>query len=156
VPPTLDWDLWQGPAPRRPYKDNVQPYNWHWFRYGAPAKPSTTARTKSTSAAGRWASTIQSRGRHRRRYHYKDDWQFYDTLVTNYEYDGTLISWDCRCCNGMKIDNRDRGSTIMGTNGSVWSIATATRYTTWAATRPMNSARRRRRLRPPIWSAATR
>src|SRR5262244_2561389 len=35
VPEHLDWDLWQGPAPRRPYKDNIQPYNWHWFRiYG--------------------------------------------------------------------------------------------------------------------------
>ena len=32
VPATLDWDLFQGPAPRQEYKDNVQPYNWHWFK----------------------------------------------------------------------------------------------------------------------------
>jgi predicted dehydrogenase len=25
VPAQLDWDLWQGPAPRRPYQDNVHP-----------------------------------------------------------------------------------------------------------------------------------
>ncbi len=46
VPAFLDWDLWQGPAPRRPYTDNIHPYNWHWFR----------TRTKSTSAAGPWVS----------------------------------------------------------------------------------------------------
>ena len=33
VPDYLDWDLWQGPAPRKPYQDNVHPYNWHWFRH---------------------------------------------------------------------------------------------------------------------------
>jgi hypothetical protein len=30
-----------------------------------------------------------------------------------------MISWEGKCCEGMKIYNRDRGSTIMGTNGSV-------------------------------------
>jgi len=32
IPDTLDWELWQGPAPRRKYKNNIHPYNWHWFR----------------------------------------------------------------------------------------------------------------------------
>ena len=120
VPSTLAWDLWQGPAPRSPYKDNVQPYNWHWFRIWGTGE--TLNNGTHEIDVCRWAlgadypSRITASGG---RYHFKDDWQFYDTLVTNYEYEDKLIAWDCRCCNGMKIYNRDRGSTIMGTNGSV-------------------------------------
>ncbi|QDU93341.1 Gfo/Idh/MocA family protein [Lignipirellula cremea] len=31
VPPTLDWDLWLGPAPPRPYADGYHPYDWRGF-----------------------------------------------------------------------------------------------------------------------------
>lgn len=30
IPDHLDDALWQGPAPERPYVDNLVPYNWHW------------------------------------------------------------------------------------------------------------------------------
>lgn len=31
VPPGLNWDLFLGPAPMRPYTKNRHVYNWHWF-----------------------------------------------------------------------------------------------------------------------------
>src|SRR5581483_8227865 len=53
------------------------------------------------------------------RYAFKDDWQFYDTLVTSFDYPDRTISWEGRSCQGMKVYNRDRGSAIMGTEGTV-------------------------------------
>jgi predicted dehydrogenase len=52
------------------------------------------------------------------RYQFKDDWQFYDTLVTSFAYDDKLISWEDKSCQGMKYYDRDRGVVIMGTTGS--------------------------------------
>ena len=120
VPPQLDWDLWQGPAPRRPYTDNVQPYNWHWFRtYGTGEALNNGTHEIDVC---RWAlgvdfpNRVTSSGG---RYAFKDDWQFYDTLVTSFDYGDKLISWEGKSCQGMKYYNRDRGSTVMGTTGSV-------------------------------------
>ena len=120
VPPTLDWDLWQGPAPRRAYTDNVQPYNWHWFRtYGTGEALNNGTHEVDVC---RWAlgvdfpTRVTSSGG---RYHFKDDWEFYDTLVTSFTYPGGMISWESKSCNDMKYYNRERGATIMGTTGSV-------------------------------------
>ena len=120
VPPQLNWDLWQGPAPRRAYTDNIQPYNWHWFKiYGTGEALNNGTHEIDVC---RWALGVdlpERIGAQGGRYAYNDDWQFYDTLVTNFEYPDKLISWDCRCCNGMKYYDRDRGSVIIGTTGSV-------------------------------------
>ena len=35
VPKTLDWDLWLGPAPRRPYHSCYHPFTWRgWWDFG--------------------------------------------------------------------------------------------------------------------------
>jgi predicted dehydrogenase len=120
VPPQLDWELWQGPAPRRPYQDNVHPYNWHWFRnYGTGETLNNGTHEVDVC---RWALAVDYPRRVTSsggRYHFKDDWQFYDTLVTSFEYEDRLISWEGKSCQGMKYYNRDRGSLIMGTTGTV-------------------------------------
>jgi predicted dehydrogenase len=120
VPPQLDWDLWQGPAPRRPYKDNVQPYNWHWFRIWGTGETLNNG-THEVDVC-RWALDVGYPNRVTAsggRYAYKDDWQFYDTLMTSFEYEDKLIAWESTCCNGMRYFNRGRGSLIEGTNGTV-------------------------------------
>lgn len=120
VPPQLNWDLWQGPVPRRPYRDNVQPYNWHWFRiYGTGEALNNGTHEVDVC---RWALGVDYPKRVTAsggRYQFKDDWEFYDTLVTSFEYDDCLISWEGKSCQGMKFYGRDRGSAIMGTTGTV-------------------------------------
>ena len=38
VPPELDWDLWLGPAPVRPYNSGYCPFNWRgWWDFGSGA-----------------------------------------------------------------------------------------------------------------------
>jgi len=120
VPEQLDWDLWQGPAPRRPYKDNVQPYNWHWFRnYGTGETLNNGTHEVDVC---RWALGVDYPKRVTAsggRYQFQDDWQFYDTLVTSFEYEDKMVTWEGKSCQGMKYYGRDRGSAIMGTTGTV-------------------------------------
>jgi predicted dehydrogenase len=120
VPEWLDWDLWQGPAPRHEYMDNVHPYNWHWLRrYGTGETLNNGTHEVDVC---RWAlgadfpETVTATGG---RFQFKDDWEFYDTLITNFGYADKTISWEGRCCQGMKVYDRDRGSAIHGTKGTV-------------------------------------
>src|SRR5258708_29846584 len=120
MPAQLDWELWQGPAPRRPYRDNVHPYNWHWFRNRGTDE--TLNNGTHEGDVCRWALGVDYPKRvtpSGGRYHFQDDWQVYDTLTTSFEYEDKMISWEGKRCHGMKYYGRDRGATIMGTDGTV-------------------------------------
>lgn len=120
-PANLDWDLWQGPRPRGPYRSNLVPYNWHWFwKYGTGE---TCNNAMHELDVARWAmglefpETVTARGS--RRFFRGDDWEMYDTLALDLVYaDGRSIRWDGNSCNGMLRYGRGRGVLLLGTKGS--------------------------------------
>ncbi len=120
VPDWLDYELWQGPAPRTAFQDNVVHYNWHWFwRWGTGEICNNGTHEIDVC---RWALDVDypvrvtSAGG---RYHFKDDWEFPDTQVASFDFDtGATITWEGRSCNGRPIENRGRGASIHGTEGT--------------------------------------
>jgi len=53
------------------------------------------------------------------RYHFKDDWEFFDTQIASFDFEGgKTINWEGRSCNNTPLYNRERGSVIYGTKGT--------------------------------------
>ncbi|MCU4165462.1 Gfo/Idh/MocA family protein [Carboxylicivirga caseinilyticus] len=121
VPNHLDWDLWQGPAPRENYRDNVHPYNWHWFKTWGTGEIHNNGTHEIDIC--RWAlgvdypiRVVSTGGR----LHYKgDDWEWFDTQLASYEFEGgKMLSWEGNSCNGFNKGG-GRGVYIYGTKGSM-------------------------------------
>src|SRR5205809_4823366 len=121
VPANLDYELWQGPAPRTPYRDNVIHYNWHWFRRWGTGEICNNG-THEIDVA-RWALGVDHPVRVTPaggRYHFEDDWEFPDTQEACFEFAaGKTIIWQGQSCNGLTTYGRERGTAILGTTGSV-------------------------------------
>jgi predicted dehydrogenase len=121
VPSWLNYDLWQGPAPRRAYKDNVIHYNWHWFWHWGTGEALNNG-THMVDLA-RWGlgveypTRVTSAGG---RYRYQDDWETPDTQVIDLEFaNNTLISWEGRSCNGKNTEGSSVGVIFYGETGSL-------------------------------------
>lgn len=101
-PPTyLDYELWQGPAPRRPYKSNVVHYNWHWhWHWGNGELGNNGVHSIDISRWGLgvdYPVRVTSSGG---RYHFKDDQETPDTHTVCFEFlGGKQIVWAGLSCN---------------------------------------------------------
>ncbi len=121
VPGWLDYELWQGPAPRTPYRDNIIHYNWHWFwKWGTGELLNNGTHEYDIC---RWALgvdypiRVSSNGG---RYHYNDDWEFYDVQNVTFDFpEGKSINWEGRSTNGYGFWGKGRGATIHGREGTI-------------------------------------
>jgi len=123
VPPPahLDYELWQGPAPRKPYQDNLIHYNWHWFWHWGTGEALNNGTHEMDVM--RWGLNVNfptrvvSAGG---RYAFNDDWQTPDTQTITFEFDGKkAMTWEGRSCNNFPEQSAGRGVIFYGTEGTM-------------------------------------
>jgi predicted dehydrogenase len=121
IPEWLNWDLWQGPAPRKAFKDNYIHYNWHWFWHWGTGE----ALNNGTHMLDllRWGLgvdypvKVSSNGG---RYRYNDDWETPDTQIINLDFkEGVSMTWEGRSCNGRHVEGSSVGVEFFGEKGSL-------------------------------------
>lgn len=124
VPDGLDWNLFQGPAPRTPYMHDTWDYNWHWYGWNYGTAETGNNATHELDIA-RWAlqgefpEFVSVEGA--KRHFINDGWKMYDTMDATLRFPGNkIIKWDGKSRSGYKTYGSDRGTIIYGSNGSVY------------------------------------
>lgn len=123
IPANIDYELWQGPAPRKPYMSNVVHYKWHWrWHWGNGELGNNGIHTLDLC---RWGANVgiptqvtSSGGR----YHWDDDQETPDTQTVTFEFGGKCqITWQGLSCNrhrnGFVTFIGDKGTLDVDSNG---------------------------------------
>ncbi|MGA3167155.1 MAG: Gfo/Idh/MocA family oxidoreductase [Terriglobia bacterium] len=95
VPPGIDYDMWLGPAPMRPFNMNHFHYNWHWFWVYSGGDIINDGVHQIDLA--RWMSgetypkSVSSTGGI---FFYNDDQETPDTHIVNWDFDKMTIIFE--------------------------------------------------------------
>jgi predicted dehydrogenase len=120
-PAGLDYDLWQGPAPARPYRDNVIHYNWHFFWHWGNGELGNNG--VHMIDVCRWAmdvdypSNVVASGAKLR---YDDDQETPDTYTVTYDFDGRTMVWEGISWSPEYDSSSSIGMEFRGENGTLY------------------------------------
>lgn len=124
APNGLDWDLFQGPSPRKSYAHDTWNYNWHWYGWDFGTAEMGNNATHELDIA-RWALDVKY-PEHvdvwADKMHFKNDgWEMYDTMEATFKFAGNkVIQWDGKSRNNYNTYGAGRGTIIYGSEGSVF------------------------------------
>jgi predicted dehydrogenase len=115
VPPGVDYDLWLGPAPRRPFNPGRFHYDWHWFwDYGTGQMGNNGIHFLDIARWGlglEYPTHVSSGGG---KLHFDDDTETPDTQVVNFDYSDVLVTWEHRVWSAHGLGGRRYGIEFHG------------------------------------------
>jgi predicted dehydrogenase len=129
VPAGVDYSLWLGPAPERPFNPNRFHYEWHWnWDYGNGDLGNQGIHQMDLARWGlgktEFPKTVMSSGG---RFGYTDDGQTPNTQLVVFEFDDCELQFEVR---GLMTNDEAKvkiGDIFYGSEG----ILAITSYTTW-------------------------
>jgi predicted dehydrogenase len=119
-PNGVNYDLWLGPAPLRPFTKNRWHYNWHWFwEYGCGDIGNDGIHQIDVARWGlgvKWPKAVSASGG---QLFYDDDHETPDTQVVTFEYDDCYLLYEMRLWTDYKLEGHDNGVVFYGDKGIV-------------------------------------
>ncbi len=119
-PPTVDYDLWLGPAPKRPFNPNRFHFNFRWFwDYAGGLMTDWGVHLIQILLWGLGdappRAVLSSGGK----YVLEDNSETPDTQMTVYEFPAYTLVWEHKVGIGLGLYNRPWGMAFVGTEGTL-------------------------------------
>jgi predicted dehydrogenase len=120
TPPYVNYDLWLGSAPKRPFNKNRYHYNWHWFwDYGTGDTGNDGVHQIDIARWGLGVKLPNAVSCSGTQLFYDDDHETPDTQVAVFEYDDVYLMYEMRLWTPYPLEGHDNGDIFYGDNGTM-------------------------------------